>query len=65
MAGLMRSSLHRIEKNLNRELETIENVIAYIGTMDENGSMKREREKWLYITSIYNQGKREAIKKVE
>ena len=35
-------SIHRIVENLNRELEAIESVNAYIGTIDENGSIEIE-----------------------
>jgi hypothetical protein len=32
-------SIHRIVENLNRDLEAIGSVNAYIGTIDENGSI--------------------------
>ena len=35
-------SIQRIVENLNRELEAIESVNAYIGTIDENGSIEIE-----------------------
>ena len=35
-------SIHKIVENLNRELEAIESVNAYIGTIDENGSIEIE-----------------------
>ena len=35
-------SIHRIVENLNQELEAIESVNAYTGTIDENGSIEIE-----------------------
>ena len=37
-----RLSIHTVVENLNRKLEAIENVDAYVETIDENGNIEVE-----------------------